>query len=480
MARRRKLRYLVILRDGKEHVVEADKVTPPRGTFPLRFHRDGVLCAEINVRDLASWWLADAVDTLPETDLSSYVEIGVTQITRVEGRDIDPVEVRVVERFLPRQDLLIEVDDMPRELIRANPSTIRISSSSVDIQVLHKTWPSIAPGEPGTLSPMTVPCRVVEDSELLHEVRFDALNFHSSQRMLGAGSRWRSDVSKNRSYLIGRADIRTDPWRITLEEVDNIGASGDRSGSFRVAHTGSISRLDGKSFRCGDGLSILSDLRQFLSFAGGSEMGFSRVHQGSVANFSSLLRWGTEITAPLGFFRSSWLPLNTATDAISCVFTEYCRQVGSNTRIRFALDYVMQVYLESLEGSLYTVIPHIQIALDTLCGLITCRRGQVQDQLEATLRSAAITLDIPDWFPRLDEFRAAEELTGGPATLVALRDYVVQGDPKVAAIDTFVLWEAHQLGLWYVELLLLFQLKYRGKYRIRANGSVERVPWSTG
>ena len=366
---------------------------------------------------------------------------------------------------------------MPRELVRANPSTIRVSGSSVDIQVVHKTWPSVARGEPGTLSPMIVPCRVVEDSRRLDELGFDVLNFHSPQRMFGAGSRWRSDISKNRSYLIGRADISVGSWSITLEEVDNIGERGDHSRSFRVAHIGSISRLDGKSFRAGDGLSILSDLRRALSFAGGREMGFSRVYEGSSANFNSLLRWGTENTTPLGFARSSWLPLNTATDAISRVFTEYFRQVRSNTPVRFSLDYIIQVYLDSLEGPLWTALPHIQIALEALCGLITGRRRQVGDQLGDTLSSAAITLGIPDWFPKLEEFRAAEELSDGPATLVALRNCLVHGRPEVDEIDTFVLWEAHQLGLWYVELLLLFQLKYRGRYRIRATGSVESVPW---
>lgn len=401
-----------------------------------------------------------------------------TQITSINGKAVDPIPVTVVTRFSPRQELAIEVDSMPRELTLSKPpSKIEVDGSAVPLHVLHSGGPFVDVGGSGKLVPVRAPCQVVRDDACFCEVQFDILNFFNLQRMFGTGSKWHSDVAKNRGYLIGKACIKADPWLIKIEEVDNVDEIVKQGSGIRVAHTGTINRLDGRPFRADSLLRLLKGLRQFLSFAGGSGIGLSQVRGTNETAHKHDVRWGTEGLTEVANKRFAWLPNNTGTDALSEGFVEYYRQTNSSTHVCFAIEYATSVYIESVDSTSLSVLPHIQIALEALCSLKAKNVKPMVDALKRSLQIAGIPIGIPQWASDLETFCKANGFSHGPAALVKLRNWMVHGDPRVANATDSVLWEANELGLWYVELLLLHQFNYRGRYRIRGTGAVESVPW---
>ena len=406
------------------------------------------------------------------------MQIVSTAIISVNGIPIDPTPAQIVEHFSPRQRLTVDVEEMPTELLEENPARIELANSSAAIEVLHNSWPFVEPGGPGTLTPVVTPCPAIRDDASLRAIHFDICNFFNFSRMLGTGSTWVKDVANNTAYVLGRACITAEPWRIQVEEVENVAAVVKQREGIRVAHTGNIRRIDGNTFRAGEVLRLLRHLRLFLSFAGGSGVGLSRVEGDDDQGSRVPIRWGTEHINMGEQSRFSWLPQHSATDAISSVFAEYYRQIGGKDPRRFAIDNALASYVENLDAALLADLPRIQIALESLCSLTINRIGRMQDALEKTLRRATIPLDVPLWLNRLDVFRKAEGWATGPDAFVKLRNWMVHGNPRIEGVCPSVLWEACELALWYVELLLLHQFNYQGRYRIRANGSVASVPWA--
>ena len=233
----------------------------------------------------------------------------------------------------------------------SNRSIVEIDGSSVPLHFLYNGWPSVETGRPGKLIAVTTPFQVVRDDACFEEVQFDIFNFFNLQRMLGTGSKWRDDIANRVGYLIGKARITADPWLIQIEEVDNVDEIVKQRGGPRVAHTGVISRLDGQPFRADSLLRVLKDLRQFLSFSGGSGVGFSQVCGTEETGRTVDVRWGTEALTEVSQPRFAWLPNNTGTNALSRGFEEYYRQVNSGNRMRFALEYATSVYTESADST---------------------------------------------------------------------------------------------------------------------------------
>ena len=68
-------------------------------------------------------------------------------------------------------------------------------------------------------------------------------------------------------------------------------------------------------------------------------------------------------------------------------------------------------------------------------------------------------------------------------SLVAVRNSMIHSNPTIHLPSTNAYHEAKQLGLWYVELLLLNRFQYMEKYASRLTsvqrpGGTELVPWA--
>lgn len=94
-----------------------------------------------------------------------------------------------------------------------------------------------------------------------------------------------------------------------------------------------------------------------------------------------------------------------------------------------------------------------------------------------------ISADIPAAFK---ELAAVPNVQDGPEAFVKIRNALVHGqENKRAELRNITLkakYQALQLGIWYVELALLYIMGYKGKYKNRTDGNTWRdtgvlVPW---
>ena len=99
-----------------------------------------------------------------------------------------------------------------------------------------------------------------------------------------------------------------------------------------------------------------------------------------------------------------------------------------------------------------------------------------------------ISNDVPPSLKELNKYvnEAGDEVQDAPDAFVQIRNALVHSQAtkrkKVAEMDDMLKYEALQLGLWFIELSLLYILNYKGKYinrcYIYADGLDNNVPWA--
>jgi len=144
-----------------------------------------------------------------------------------------------------------------------------------------------------------------------------------------------------------------------------------------------------------------------------------------------------------------------------------------------------------VEGSIIL----IQTALELLYNWLIIENQKIISGGDAESLSAAnkirllifqlkISPSVPQAFAELAKM---PDVIDGPEAFVSIRNALVHGQAgkreRLMKISLMAKYEALQLGIWYVELTLLFILEYKGKYNNRTNGqrwrdTGERVPWA--
>ena len=99
-----------------------------------------------------------------------------------------------------------------------------------------------------------------------------------------------------------------------------------------------------------------------------------------------------------------------------------------------------------------------------------------------TLNKIGVSSKIPPACVQLEQFRQANGLKHGPHAIVEIRDDLIHHNMDYGILSGDVYHEARELGLWYVEMLLLKLFDYQGEYSNRLTqkwrGQVELVPWA--
>lgn len=108
-----------------------------------------------------------------------------------------------------------------------------------------------------------------------------------------------------------------------------------------------------------------------------------------------------------------------------------------------------------------------------------------EEKLRQLLTWAGIPVSIPTELPDLTTFASASNWNTGPHALAGFRNMLVHPRDRTRTIFEMPIsakLDLQQLAFWYVELVLLRFIGYRGDYvnrqRARWVGEVEPVPWS--
>jgi hypothetical protein len=312
-------------------------------------------------------------------------------------------------------------------------------------------------------------------------------------------SSWSGRLSLESADLRVAIDARAPRMRKrVLQEVKALGG-------FALTHTGSLEKIDGSAMSPEEAIGLCSDLYFFLSFVRGFWCGpaLSAGFGGGVEAWRS---WGSRVLTPYRYVES-WFPWQdnlSGNRELSDAFKGYMR-LRNAPLWSSALKEIVHWYVVSnigqaaLEGSIVLT----QAALEMLCWLYLVEDPRTAKfdkkafekplsaaaKIRALLGALDIPTDIPSEMKGLGAFAGTltTSIKDGPAAFATLRNALVHPRKHKRAIvdQTPVLtrMEAKDLGLWYVEMVLLHLFGYMGHYYRRwirgtwADEARALVPW---
>ena len=343
-----------------------------------------------------------------------------------------------------------------------------------------------------SLIPTTGPVTALDRGEPLHVVRFGLINFPDFMKPRSTESQ--TDGERPWSIEDLRAmRLESDGWLAETRPVGNheqVHKSLRRQSGFALTHWGRVSRLDGEPFRKASVQPFMATLNQFLSFARGVSCGMTLIKGLDEVGDTVWEEWGVTKVQPWKGHRSCLDIQNGITlEDLFVGFWRYSREFPPDSHAYLAFEW----YLESnAQEALHNSIVLTQVALERLTTEKVGPRAEVKsctkakkekegDWIARALCKVLPNLVIPQ--PLIEALGNAESFDHGPHALVAIRNDLVHAEMKKGILSFEAYRQARELGLWYVELLLLKLFGYSGLYSNRLTrkwtGDVETVPWAS-
>jgi hypothetical protein len=303
-------------------------------------------------------------------------------------------------------------------------------------------------------------------------------------------------VKEGAGGWIGRVILERPPWRVTLEaRRDNRAIVGELKGvsGYAATHVGWVARQDGSEFSVSHGKTVLEWVNLFLSFARGfwtpallpvGYRGDSVVWQ----------EWLGSTASPWHANFSWYSPIHP--DALIAVFPGFVDRLD-DPNWEDSLKLALWWYVEANgTTTAETSLMLSQAVLELFSWVILVREKKLKsaaahrsDTAENNIRElltwANIPLALPATLKDLGGFVSGQGWSDGPQALIRFRNKLTHPGGKATAIflvPASARVELRQLALWYVELVLLRFLNYRGDYSNRLEpggvGDVELVPWA--
>ena len=415
------------------------------------------------------------------------IKVADTSIRYINGVSVGDVaaQVRLNLSPTPRIYLDIESVELPSEF-DATIALFDISlSSGVTFSVsTNPTKYEYAKGKLFCSGPFILANEIVDSMEPengINEVQFGLLNFPGF-----LGEEYLPPNSIKEGYQ--RRDIvklEAFPWLIEVRSFANTGETITRlraEGGYGLTHEGSIWRADGESFSPEQVSPLLKVLRMFLSFARGANCGLTPVFGMNDKGQRVWETWTASRPSPW-FAQRSWFDLHHGT-TLAELFPEFYKHlsiVPDHHPLSMALQwYLLSNETQAVEGSIVLTQAALERLSEQLIG--DNRHWKEGEWIKYALNKAGIPVTIPPELNQLREFAGKWGFQHGPHAFVEIRNDLVHSEMKLETPNGEIYWQARELGLWYVELMLLSKFGYLGVYGNRLTqewrGQVEPVPWA--
>ena len=408
-----------------------------------------------------------------------------TSITHIQEQCLPvPCPIRSILHLSPRLRPSIDSDEFPRILSKFMDAPFHISlDTGVKIEVRIGSWnPNgiLRQSFEGSLVPVHSPCTVIPKTTRIRSVSFGVLNF---RKFYGTADKWINADGMRRH--LGVSKLETDRWRIDITESSSFGEDRKilkQESGYAVTHTGSIECKNGEVFSVEEAENLLKGLRCFLSFAAGSACGLTLVKAVDENGRERCLMWDFTHVDPWNENKHSWLPIIDGGDSLTEVFPKFwdlfTRDKWNDT-IRRAVDW----YLNGSSSAIHVGIVLAQAALESLSYRINQKNIDSKTKaLRQALEKHGIGCEIPASCRFLKVVAQQEKWLDGPEAITKIRNEIVHPKNRHAPISIEALLDARNLGLQYIELMLLRSFRYRGRYvnRLAAAGvsPYENVPWA--
>jgi hypothetical protein len=291
-----------------------------------------------------------------------------------------------------------------------------------------------------------------------------------------------------------------------IDNIINLTNCLDDQGGFGLTHVGRLKRIDGRQFDKDQALDKLDALYYFLSFVRGLWCG-PILPIGLADDKVSWQVWDTPRLTPWKYV-SSWF-YTFEPQEINEAFNGYMEKWVDpfwNEPTRLAIHWYIEANIGSggVEGSIVL----IQAALEMLswiylieapgaskpCTINEFENWPASKKIENLLKSMGIPVTIPNQLTELQKALVelqkidfnAKSFPFGSYIFTYIRNRITHATgvdrAKLGSISFEARVEAKDLGLWYVEMVLLRLFGFNGEYYMRfRHGSpanrVMRVPW---
>ena len=309
-------------------------------------------------------------------------------------------------------------------------------------------------------------------------------------------------ISDGQTIHVGRADLEFAGWRVQVDKIVNEDFQKklkDARG-FGITHVGKISRCDNSAFSMKECEQIRDGLYHFCSFCNGSWAGPSMFvgndHSGCPVSrdstvpritgfrgaqnwFSDLVKFNMRDLFP-GFMKK-WTDVTWKQTVNNAIFW-YITANSANVSIENGI-VLNHVAFETLSWT-YLVEEKGLVSSNDLGNM------KAADMLRRLLTEMKIPADVPSHFLRLADFARSNGNCDGPKVITLMRNAHVHPSPKnrnrLDRAGTNAQFEARELSMYYLEMMLLRVFDYRGQVSSRITeaeykgGEVRFVPWTNG
>ena len=418
------------------------------------------------------------------------IKVAETSIRTINAAPVGNVFAQVMLHLSPTPRICIEIDSVQL------PSDFDESAGAFDISLDSGATFSVRPdlvrfertkdkllckGSFTLANGSVTPIQPVDE---LTEVQFGLLNFPA---FLGEDYQPPKTIEEfKKGYQ--RCDfikLQASSWVIEVRSLKNTPEVIGRvraHGGYGLTHEGSIRRSDWKSFSVNQVSPLLELLRLFLSFARGANCGLTLVVGMNDKGQRVWETWSASRPSPWSGERSWFDHKHGMT--LAELFPGFYRRLWKapgHLPLTMALHwYLLSNETRSLEGSIVLT----QAALERLSQELVEAKGNRKEGvwIADALNEAGIPVMIPSELQKLKELANSMTFQHGPHTLVMMRNNLIHSQMEFETLPGDIYFQARELGLWYVELLLLRIFDYRGNHGNRLSqewrGEVELVPWA--
>ena len=417
------------------------------------------------------------------------IRVSETSIRCINNVPVGSVSAQVMLKLSPTPRIHIEFDNI--EL----PSDFDVSAEELDISLNSGTTFGVrtdltryefSSGKllckgPFILARQSV-VTVIEPGNDLKEVQFGLLNFPDflgEEYLPPKTSKEIKEGYQRRDFV----KLEASPWVIEVKSFKNTRETIKRlraDGGYGLTHEGSIRRSDWKSFSVNQVSPLLELLRLFLSFARGANCGLTLVVGMNDKGQRVWETWSASRPSPWSGERS-WFDHKhgmTLAELFPGFYRRLWKAPGHHPLTMALQWYLLSNETRSLEGGIVLN----QAALERLSQELVEAQGNRKEGvwIADALEKASICVDIPPQLQNLRKFMKRRSFANGPRTLVEIRNDLIHSNMKLKTLPSDIYAQARELGLWYVELMLLNRFGYAGLYGNRLTqewqGQVERVP----
>ncbi|MCX7859229.1 MAG: hypothetical protein N2385_04000 [Chloroflexus sp.] len=297
----------------------------------------------------------------------------------------------------------------------------------------------------------------------------------------------------------GRLVLQNTDWEVVIDQTGNKDLQKllKAQGGFAITHTGRIKSKSGADVDYEAAEKLLYCLGYFLSFLNGTWSG-PLLYVGLRGEEPVWRKWRTPHLTPWCSV-ASWWPTSVPVDVehINQAFDRfltYCASAAWKDSIISAIHLYLDANASSIAVEAKVVLACVALELLSWSYLVNetkklspeqFNKNKASANLRSLLQSMHIPVHVPDELSELKTVGA-----DGPDALFNIRNRTVHPPSRpsthsITAYSTEVRWQATVLGLWYLELAILYLLNYHGNYRPRylprylPNVLPVPVPWAS-